>query len=125
MMVYQLSGFMTTAIVLHSERNINFRKVNLFAFSAKRFRKWVPVTTAWRVLKFRVEEQPRIWRVAANWLNKQSRTADRGWCSCLGVGRGAKTHHCKKIPSYEPFTAASDLRIQERRGAYRVWWGNL
>jgi hypothetical protein len=29
-------------------------------------------------------------RVAANTLNKQSRTADKGWSSSLGVGRGAK-----------------------------------
>jgi hypothetical protein len=29
------------------------------------------------------------WRVAANILNKQSLTADKGWSSCLGVGRGA------------------------------------
>jgi hypothetical protein len=29
------------------------------------------------------------WRVAANILNKQSRTADKGWSSILGVGRGA------------------------------------
>jgi len=26
-----------------------------------------------------------MWRVAANILNKQSRTADRGWSSTLGV----------------------------------------
>jgi hypothetical protein len=31
----------------------------------------------------------QIWRVAANILNKQSRTADSGWYSSLGVGRGA------------------------------------
>jgi hypothetical protein len=31
----------------------------------------------------------RIWRVAADTLNKQSRTADKGWSSSLGVGRGA------------------------------------
>jgi hypothetical protein len=31
----------------------------------------------------------QIWRVAANILNKQSRTAGRGWSSRLGVGRGA------------------------------------
>jgi hypothetical protein len=31
----------------------------------------------------------QIWRVAANMLNKQSRTADSGWSSSLGVGRGA------------------------------------
>jgi hypothetical protein len=31
----------------------------------------------------------QIWRVAANILNKQSRTADKGLSSSLGVGRGA------------------------------------
>jgi hypothetical protein len=31
----------------------------------------------------------QIWRVAANILNKQSRTADRGWSSSLGVRRWA------------------------------------
>jgi hypothetical protein len=29
----------------------------------------------------------RICRVAANILNKQSRTADKGWYSSLGIGR--------------------------------------
>jgi hypothetical protein len=29
------------------------------------------------------------WREAANILNKQSRTADKGWSSSLGVGREA------------------------------------
>ena len=50
---------------------------------------WVPVITAWRVLKLRMEEWPPIWRVAVNKLNKQSQTADEGWFSSLGVGRGA------------------------------------
>jgi hypothetical protein len=36
-----------------------------------------------------MEERPPIWRVAANILNKQSRTAGKGWSSSLGVGRGA------------------------------------
>jgi hypothetical protein len=36
----------------------------------------------------------QIWRVAANILNKQSRTADKGWSPSLGVG--LTTHHCKK-----------------------------
>jgi hypothetical protein len=31
----------------------------------------------------------QIWRVAANILNKQSRTADSGWSSILGLVRGA------------------------------------
>jgi len=51
--------------------------------------KWVPVTTAWRVLRLQMEEGPPIRRVAANILKKQSPTADEGWSSSLGVGRGA------------------------------------
>jgi hypothetical protein len=31
----------------------------------------------------------QIWRVAANILNKESRTADKVWSSRLGVGLGA------------------------------------
>jgi hypothetical protein len=31
----------------------------------------------------------QLWRIAANILNKQSRAADNGWFSSLGVGRGA------------------------------------
>jgi len=50
---------------------------------------WVPVTTAWCVLILRIEKRPPIRRVAANKLNKHSRTADDGWSSSLGVGRGA------------------------------------
>jgi hypothetical protein len=37
----------------------------------------------------------QIWRVAANVLSKQSRTAGRGWSSSLGVGRGLTTPHRK------------------------------
>ena len=50
---------------------------------------WVPVTTAWRVLRLRMGERPPVRRVAANILNKQSQTANKGWSSSLGVGRGA------------------------------------
>jgi len=38
----------------------------------------VPVTTVWCVLRLRTEKRPSIRRVAANILNNQSRTADRG-----------------------------------------------
>jgi hypothetical protein len=34
------------------------------------------------------EDGLQIWRVAANILNKQSRTADKGWSFSLGVGSG-------------------------------------
>ena len=56
----------------------------------------VPVTTAWRVLRLRIEERHPIRRVAANKLNKQSRTADEGWPFSLEVGRGANNPPCKK-----------------------------
>ena len=35
----------------------------------------------------RMEERPPMWRVAANILNRQSRTADKWWSSSLGFGR--------------------------------------
>jgi hypothetical protein len=35
------------------------------------------------------EKGLQIWRVSANILNKQPRTADKGCSSSLGVGRGA------------------------------------
>ena len=60
--------------------------------------KWVPVTTAWRVLRLRMEERPPIRRVAANILNKQSRTAAEWWSSSLGVGRGANNASPWKNP---------------------------
>jgi len=53
---------------------------------------WVTVTTAWRVLRLRIEERPPLWRVAANKLNKQSRTADEVWSSSLEVARRANNH---------------------------------
>jgi hypothetical protein len=59
--------------------------------------KWDPVTTAWRVFRLRMEEQPPIWRVAAKMLNNLSRTADEGWSSSWGVWRGAKNSLCKCI----------------------------
>jgi hypothetical protein len=52
---------------------------------------WVPVTTAWGVLRVRIEERHPIRRVAANLLNKQSRTADKEWSSRLEIGRGANS----------------------------------
>ena len=72
--------------------------------------KWVSVTLALRVLRLRMEERPPIWRVAANILNKQSRTPDKGWSSSLGVGRGGTTPRRKNVPSNETFIQqASDV----------------
>jgi hypothetical protein len=38
----------------------------------------------------------QILRVAANIFNKKSRTADKGWSSILGVGRGASNSSPQK-----------------------------
>ena len=46
----------------------------------------LPVTTSWHVLRLWMEERPPIWRVAANTLNKQLWTADKGWYNGLGFG---------------------------------------
>jgi len=48
--------------------------------------KWVCITTAWWVLRLRMEERPPIWRVAANILNKQLWTADKGSSSTWEFG---------------------------------------
>ena len=42
-----------------------------------------------------MEERPPIWRVATNIL-KQSRTADKGRSSSLGVGRGVAANTLNK-----------------------------
>jgi len=47
-----------------------------------------PVTMARRILRLQMEEQPLMWRVAVNILNKQLWTADV-WSSSLGVLQGA------------------------------------
>jgi hypothetical protein len=50
-----------------------------------------------------MEERPPIWRVGTNVLNKQSRTADKGWSSSLGVGRGVENSSLKtyQVPKLE------------------------
>jgi hypothetical protein len=44
-----------------------------------------------------MEELPPVWRVAANILNKQSRTANEGWSSGLEVGQGVDNSSPKKL----------------------------
>jgi hypothetical protein len=46
----------------------------------------------------------QLWSVAANTLNKKSRTADKGWSSSL-----LTNPHRKKLWRYEPLHNASDL----------------
>ena len=57
--------------------------------------KWVPVTTTWPVLRL-----PPIWSVAANILNKQSRTAEKGWSTSLEDERCADNSSPQKLVSF-------------------------
>jgi hypothetical protein len=58
-----------------------------------------------------MEERPPVWRVAANMLNKQSRTADEGLSFSLGFGEVLTISCRKNVSRYEPFTEASQLDI--------------
>jgi len=71
--------------------------------------KWVPVITAWRVLRLRMGERPPIWRRAANILNKQLRTGDKGWFPALGLCEVLRTPRRKQLPCCKTFHKASDL----------------
>jgi hypothetical protein len=51
----------------------------------------------------------QMWTVAANTLNKQSRTADSGCSSNLGLGEVLTTPRRKNLRCYETFHKASDL----------------
>ena len=65
---------------------------------------WVPVNMAWSVLRLRMMERPAIWRVEANILNKQSRTADKWWSCIWELGEVLTTPHRKNEYCYEMFT---------------------
>jgi len=62
---------MTPAVIKQEHRH---QTINCSNSHNKR----VPVTTARRVLSLRMEERPPTWRVAANLLNKQLWTAEKG-----------------------------------------------
>jgi hypothetical protein len=55
-------------------------------------------------------ESLQIWRVAANILNNQSRTADKGCPPAWGLGRGLTTLHRKE---------RNTLRNVTKDGSYR------
>ena len=87
--------------------------------------RWVPVTTAWRVLRLRMEERPPIWRVAANILNTEGRV----------TGEWRKLHneelsHLYSLPnivrvvkSRRMRRAGHVARMGEGRGVHRVLVG--
>jgi hypothetical protein len=71
-----------------------------------------------------MEEGPPIWRVAVNKLNKQPRTADEGWSSSLGVGRGANNPSPQKtyVKNYPCIDASSgDNNPEENYSPIRIF----
>jgi len=70
--------------------------------------KCYPFTMARRVLRLRMRQRPLTWRVAANILKNQSRTADKG-CELVTIP------HRKKIPFYEMFTDVMQREIHTEK----------
>jgi hypothetical protein len=64
----------------------------------------------------------QIWRVAANILNKQSLTADKGWSSSLEVGR--TTPQCKKISLLRNVTKSLKLEkmTYATENVHAIWY---
>jgi hypothetical protein len=63
----------------------------------------------------------QMWRIASNILNKQHRTADRGWSSSLGVGRVLAIPHHKTLTCYETYHTAPDhslVKLHKHRKIY-------
>jgi len=59
---------------------------------------------AWRVLRLRMEERFPIWTVAANILNKQPRTAEKGGSPALGLGEVLTPPHLQNVSCYGMLT---------------------
>jgi hypothetical protein len=51
----------------------------------------------------------QTWRVSANILNEQSRTADRGWPSSFGVGRDTNNPQLSKVARKEIFNTVLEM----------------
>jgi hypothetical protein len=101
---------------------------NLTSESSKVYGIQVSVTRAWRVHGLQMNGL-QICRVAANILNKQSRTADKRWSSSLGVWRGANqvTNHSKKPKNWwwAFVNAATNLRDSLNMRNFLNSWGSV
>jgi hypothetical protein len=76
-----------------------------------------------------MEERPPIWKVAANILYKQWRTAGKGWFP-QGLVEAITTPHRENVSCYEIFTDKSlgpglilryDLSNEKGRWIFRKW----
>jgi len=88
----------TYELIIHTASNISVspRKVSviispgILRYETNGHVRWVPSHHGMARPEVADEgECLQIWKEAVNILNKQLRTADKGWSSSLGVGRGA------------------------------------
>jgi hypothetical protein len=72
----------------------------------------------------------QVWKEAANILHRQSQTADQGWSSSLGVGRGAHNSSPLQISLLRKFTRSigpwviiilSGVRLSQLGTSATVW----
>jgi hypothetical protein len=74
----------------YRQSSFTAKKVTIFLSHDESNIKWVPCHHGMaRPQVADGGDSLQIWRVAANVLNKQPQTADRGWSSSLWVWRGA------------------------------------
>jgi hypothetical protein len=83
----------------------------LLDFITCKYDKWVPVTTAWRVVRLRMEERPLIWRVAANVLRKQSGQPTRGVPPAWVLSEVLTTPHPENVFCYEILTGMQKIKV--------------
>ena len=60
-----------------------------------------------------MEGRPPVWNVAANILNKLSRTADKGWSPRSGLSEMLTNPHRKKTAMLRTFTTAPYVEIRK------------
>jgi hypothetical protein len=61
--------------------------------------------------KFQMKERSQMWRVTANILHKQSRTADKGCFFSLCVGKVLKPPQNKKLSMLRNISQCPGLRL--------------
>jgi len=64
---------------------------------------------AWRVIDTRTETVCKIWDSVEKMMNMLLWTADKGWSSSLGIGRGASNFYRKKTACSETLHSVADL----------------
>jgi len=64
----------------------------------------VPMTMAWLVLRLQLEDRPSIWKVIANIVNKEMRTADKRFSAACRSRDLLTTSQIKNSHIYSTYT---------------------